>query len=222
MFPISDDIPHKHFPWVNLLLVAVTAYVFLQELFAPDTDAFIMQYALIPSHVNFADINTLVPFITAIFLHGGFLHIISNLWFLWVFGDNTEDAFGLFLYPVMYLISGIVGNLLQYLLMPNSSIPLIGASGAIAGVLGAYFVLYPHAKIKTLIPIFFFPAIVSISAPIMLGYWFFLQLISGASSLPMTSDMGGVAFWAHVGGFITGIILTKLLAKPAVVTIESE
>lgn len=216
MFPLSDSVPHKRFPFINLFIILFTCYVFYLELSAPDFNGFIQQYALIPSLINFSHPSSLLPFITAIFLHGGFLHIISNLWFLWVFGDNVEDRFGIF-YPIFYLFCGIIGNLLQYFLMPSSTIPVIGASGAIAGVLGAYFVLYPHSQIRTL-AFFGIPLIVKIGAPIMLGYWFFLQLISGATAINLST--GGVAFWAHVGGFLAGVVIAKFL--PAETAIEGE
>lgn len=210
MFPISDSHPGGRFPLINIILITATIFVFIQQLLAPNPESFIIRYALIPSNINFSDLQTLIPFISAIFLHGGFLHIISNMWFLWVFGDNVEGHFGLLLFPLVYFLSGIVGNILQYILMPSSSIPMLGASGAVAGVLGAYYVLFPHAKIKTLIPFFGFASIVSVSASFMLGYWFILQILSGAASLPLMSQSGGIAFWAHVGGFVAGVILAKI------------
>lgn len=206
MFPLSDSIPAGRFPFLTLFIILLTAYVFVQELLAPDQIAFLNQNALIPSMVNFSQLNTLLPFITAIFLHGGFLHIISNMWFLWVFGDNVEDHLTPIFALLLYITAGIAGNLAQYFLMPDSPIPMLGASGAVAGILGCYYVLFPHSKIRTLVFIFFFVTIIEISAPIMLGYWFILQLISGAVSLPFSGDQGGIAFWAHVAGFIVGII----------------
>lgn len=206
MFPISDSIPAKRFPFITLALILVTVFVFFQQLTTPDPDGFIVKYALIPSLINFNNSETFYPFVTAIFLHGGFLHILSNMWFLWVFGDNVEGYFGWFFYPLLYFASGVAGNALQYILMPTSSMPILGASGAIAGVLGGYFVLFPHARIKTLVPFFGFFTLVNIPAILMLGYWFVLQFFSGAFSLGSTNDMGGVAFWAHVGGFMTGVL----------------
>lgn len=143
MFPISDSIKTKHFPILNVLIIAVTIFVFIKQITAPDFEKFTTAFALISSQVNFADISTLIPFITAIFLHGGFLHIISNLWFLWVFGDNVEDRLGFIFYPLLYFGSGVLGNVVQYILMPASPIPMLGASGAIAGILGAYYVFFP-------------------------------------------------------------------------------
>jgi membrane associated rhomboid family serine protease len=132
------------------------------------------------------------------------------MWFLWVFGDNVEDHLTPFVFLLLYMTAGIAGNLVQYFFMSNSSIPLLGASGAVAGILGCYYVLFPYSKIRTLVFIFFFVTIIDISAPIMLGYWFLLQLISGAVSLPFMNDQGGIAFWAHVTGFIVGVIFANL------------
>lgn len=213
MFPLSDSIRAPRLPFVNIALIAATVFVFVQQLFVSDQELFIQTYALIPSLVNFSDFVTFVPFITAIFLHGGFLHIISNMWFLWVFGDNVEGRFGWFFFPIVYFTSGVAGNFLQYILMPNSLIPMLGASGAVAGVLGAYYILFSHARIKTVVPFFGFASIVEIPAPFMLGYWFILQVISGTASLPFMGETGGVAFFAHVGGFLTGVFFAKLFQR---------
>lgn len=211
MFPLSDSIRARRLPLVNLILIAATIFVFIQQLMSFNQDAFIRSYALIPSLINFDDVASLTPFITAVFLHGGFLHIISNMWFLWVFGDNVEGRVGFFLFPILYFLSGIIGNAAQYFLMSTSSIPMLGASGAVAGVLGAYYVLFPHSKIRTLVPFFGFFTIAEIPAPFMLGYWFVLQILSGAVSLPFMGETGGVAFWAHVGGFVTGVVVGNLV-----------
>lgn len=219
MFPISDTIPTPRFPIVNILLILVTVFIFFQQATAFDPEAFIYTYSLIPSRVDLNNFSSLMPFVTAIFLHGGLLHIVSNMWFLWVFGDNVEGHINSFFYIILYFVSGIIGNIVQYLFMPNSPIPMLGASGAVAGILGAYFVLFPHAHIKTFFPIVFFITIVQIPATLMLGYWFVLQIISGASSLPF-SESGGIAFWAHAGGFVTGVIFAKLLQKEGKVEYE--
>lgn len=211
MIPISDSIPSLKFPIANILLIAANIIVFFFEITSPIPDAFIQKYALIPSLINFSHPDTLYPFVAAMFLHAGFLHIIANMLFLWVFGDNIEGYFGILFFLFIYFISGITGNLTQFILMSNSNIPMLGASGAIAGIIGSYFILFPHAKIRTLIPVFGFFSIVQIPAPIMLGYWFLLQVISGTVSLTLSGDSGGTAFFAHVGGFATGLILTLLL-----------
>lgn len=207
MFPLSDSIKAARFPFLNYLIVAITVYVFIQQILAPDQLAFIMQYALVPSNVNFNDYATIVPFVTSIFLHGDILHILSNMWFLIVFGDNVNARLSPFGFLALYIISGVVGGLAQYIFMPSADIPMLGASGAVAGILGCYAVLFPHARIKTLIFIVFFVTIIEISALFMLGYWFVLQIISGAGSLgELNSAEGGVAYMAHVAGFIVGLI----------------
>ena len=211
MIPISDSISTHRFPLLNISLIAFTIFVFIQQTIAPNQETFIYQYAVIPANVDFGNFQTLLPFITSMFLHGGFLHIISNMWFLWVFGDNVETHFGWFFFLPVYLLSGVIGGLVQYVFMSNSTIPMLGASGAVAGMLGAYYVLFPHAKIKTLVPFFGFITVVRVPATFMLGYWFVLQVISGAVSLPFSGDSGGVAFWAHVGGFLTGVTIAKLI-----------
>lgn len=215
MFPISDSIKADKFPFFTIGLIILTVYVFFQQLITPDPDAFIAAYTLIPSHVNFSNFATLIPFVTAIFLHGGFLHIISNMWFLWIFGDDVEAHLPRFVYFLLYFIAGIVGNFIQYILMPSSNIPMLGASGAVAGILGCYFVLFPYSKIKTVIFIFFYFTIMDISAPIMLGYWFVLQLISGAASLPFIGSQGGVAFFAHIAGFLCGVLVGTMFKSRA-------
>ncbi len=213
MFPLYDIEKAPKFPFVTIGIILVTAFAFFLELTVSDPDGFIAQFALIPSHVNFGNLISLIPFITAIFLHGGFLHIISNLWFLWIFGDNVEAYLGRLQYIFLYFTAGIAGNFLQYILMPASDIPMLGASGAIAGVLGAYFILFPRHRVKTIVP-FGFLFVTEVPAVVMLGYWFVLQIFSGVASLPAASGTGGVAFLAHIGGFIVGMILAKTL-KPA-------
>lgn len=210
MIPISDSISSHRFPLLNISLIAATFYVFYLQLTAVDPEAFIYTYALVPALVNLANSNTWYPFITSMFLHGGFLHIASNMLFLWVFGDNVEDHFGWFFFLPVYFTSGLAGGVAQYLLMPTSQIPMLGASGAVAGMLGAYYVLFPHSKIKTLVPFFGFMNVVELPAPFMLGYWFVLQVISGAVSLPGAGDSGGVAFFAHIGGFAAGFLFAKI------------
>lgn len=211
MFPISDTQTSGRFPfWVFAIIIA-NAFVFILELTAPDTDQFVAQFALTPSQLNFFDFNSLKTLITSQFLHGGFVHILSNMWFLWIFGDNVEEIFGFFFFPIFYLLSGIAGGLAQYALDPISNIPILGASGAIAGVLGAYMALFPNHSIKTLIPVFGFVTTANLPAYIMLFYWFFTQLFSGtASIIASTTSIGGVAFFAHIGGFAAGYLIAKI------------
>lgn len=212
MFPISDSIPARRFPYFTLFIILITVFFFAQELLVPNQTSFLENYALIPSRVNFLDLITLVPFVTAIFLHAGFLHILSNMWFLWVFGDNVEDHLTPFFFLLLYMTAGIAGNFAQYILMPTSAIPMLGASGAVAGILGCYYILFPYSKVRTLVFIFIFVTIIDISAPLMLGYWFVLQLISVAATLPSSMNQGGIAFMAHITGFLIGVIF-GLIAK---------
>jgi membrane associated rhomboid family serine protease len=212
MLPIKDHNPSNKFPLVTIALILINIFVFFQELAAPNTEAFIETYALIPATVNFLNFNSLFPFIYSMFLHAGFVHIASNMWFLWIFGDNVEADWGHIKFLAVYLLSGIIAGLAQFLINPASPIPMLGASGAVAGVLGSYLVLHPKAKIETLIVMFGgFLTRVNIPAYIMLGYWFITQLFSGTASVAAgMQTTGGVAFFAHVGGFISGFVLSKI------------
>lgn len=211
MIPLSDTNAHSGLRFWVVVIILLNVYIFFKQLTSVDPDAFILKYALVPANVNFSDLNTLFPFITSQFLHGGFLHIISNMLFLWVFGDNIEDHLGFIVFPIFYILSGIVGAFAQYIFIPDSTIPMLGASGAIAGVLGSYFALFPNNKIKTLVPIFGFVTIMNLPASLMLIYWFVTQLFAGASSFALGgADLGGVAYFAHIGGFVTGLIAGKL------------
>lgn len=212
MIPLRDSHPAGTFPFWVLVIIALNVYVFFLELISANLEAFIGKFALIPALVNFNQWENLYPFLTSQFLHGGFLHIISNMLFLWIFGDNIEAAFGKFFFPIFYLMAGTVGGLTQYFFISDSNIPMLGASGAVAGILGAYFVLFPNHKIKTLIPIFGFATVVDIPASVMLVYWFITQLFAGTASLvTATADLGGVAFFAHIGGFAFGWVVAKMI-----------
>lgn len=213
MFPISDSVKSNRFPFINFAIIVITIYVFYLQFTSIDEGRFIYDYALVPATVNFSNLVSLIPFVTSIFLHANLLHIATNMWFLWIFGDNVEGAMNPFSFILLYIGSGIAGGALQYFLMPNSNIPMLGASGAIAGTLGAYYMIFPQHKIKTLIPFFGFFEIVQIPAAYMLGYWFLLQFLSGAISLPGMGAQGGVAFFAHVGGFIAGVLFAKIFVR---------
>jgi len=209
MFPISDSIRHRKFPIITLLIISINIIVFLYELISGQN--FIERWGLIPANVDFLNVNSFAPFITSQFLHGGFFHIISNMWFLWVFGNNVEDRMGKLVFPLFYLTAGVAAALLQYIFNTTSVIPMIGASGAVSGVLGAYFVFFPQAKIRSLLFFFFTITIAYIPATIYIFYWFVIQVISGVASIPaLAGGAGGVAFWAHVGGFVAGYIIAKL------------
>lgn len=215
MFPIRDHNPSHKIPFVTVAIIVVNALLFFIELMTPDLDAFIIKFALVPSAVSFVNPATLMPFLSSMFLHGGWLHILSNMWFLWIFGDNIEGTLGHLPFTLFYLLSGFGASLLQYMIDPTSSIPILGASGAIAGVLGGYLVFFPQAKIETLVTTFGgFMSRVNVPARFMLFYWFAIQLFSGVGSVAAGAhNQGGVAFFAHVGGFAVGWLIAKLL-KP--------
>lgn len=213
MIPLSDSHPAGKFPFFTIVIIILNVLAFYLQLTSADPERFIYQYALIPSAVNFSDFSTLLPFITSQYLHGGFLHIISNMLFLWIFGDNVEARMGFF-FPIFYTLAGIAGALSQYVFMPDSQIPMLGASGAVAGVLGAYFAWFPHHSVKTLVPILGFFTIMNVPASIMLFYWIATQVLAGVFSVGyISSEAGGVAYFAHIGGFAIGWIIAKLLGN---------
>jgi membrane associated rhomboid family serine protease len=212
MFPLSDSNSSGKIPFWVVLIIIANISVFIAELTASNPDAFVSRYALIPVLVNFSLPSTLLPFLTSQFLHGGFTHILSNMWFLWIFGDNVEGRMGFVKFPVFYLIAGISGGLLQYLVTPTSSLPMLGASGAIAGVLGAYMAWFPHHTVRTLVPFVGFFTTVNLPAMAVLMLWFLTQLFNGSAAIATAaSDVGGVAFWAHIGGFASGWLMAKTM-----------
>jgi len=213
MIPIRDQIPTRRFPIVNVSLIAINILAFLWQLMVGSQDeAAAYQFALIPAQVTAGlDPGDVLRVFTSMFLHGGLLHIAGNMLYLWIFGDNVEDALGHFRYLLFYLAGGVVAALAHLLSNANSQIPTVGASGAIAAVLGAYLVLYPQSRVLTLIPLGFFTRLTLVPAVFVLGLWFLLQLFSGVMSLG-GPDVGGVAFWAHIGGFVFGLLAARLLA----------
>jgi membrane associated rhomboid family serine protease len=229
MIPLKDDTPRYSTPLVNYFLIAANLAVFLfqSSLDRSSEAVFIDAFGLIPArvaamlnvaapHVHalghpISPVFALLPILTSMFLHGGWLHIIFNMWFLWIFGRNLEDSLGHFSYLVFYLMCGIAAALAQIAADFGSLFPMIGASGAIAGVMGGYFVLYPRARVLMLVP-FFFVFFLWLPAWAVLGYWFVLQFLSGVGTSLVESgrNSGGVAFWAHVGGFVAGVLLVRL------------
>lgn len=207
MVPLRDTQPSYSRPLVISLIIALNAMAFLFELsLEPDLrEAFIFQYGIIPDRFQYADI------FTSMFLHGGWLHLIGNMWFLWIYGDNIEDILGHGKFAIFYLLCGAAAALTHVLTQPYSRIPTIGASGAIAGVMGAYLVKFPHSRIITLVPIFVFFTTMEIPAVFILVYWFLLQIFQGFGSVAPVANRGGTAWFAHVGGFIAGIILIKVM-----------
>ena len=215
MIPIRDAIRSKTFPVVNVILIGLNILAFLWQLSqGPQLKEAFFLYGIVPARysdpeisAHFTSFQQWLPFLTSMFLHGGFLHILGNMWFLYIFGDNIEDRLGHTRYLIFYLLSGVAAGLVHLATNWNSNIPTIGASGAISGVMGAYLLLHPRARILTLIPIFFFFQFVEIPAFIFLGYWLLIQLLSAGFT---PSNVGGIAFWAHIGGFVAGLIFVKI------------
>ena len=214
MIPLRDQIPTQRVPVVNYVLIAVNILVYVvQWLAGPNQEALVYQFALIPAQVTTGlDAGDVADIFTSMFMHAGLAHLGGNMLYLWIFGDNVEDSMGAGKYLSFYLLGGLVASLAHILTNPGSQIPTVGASGAIAAVLGAYLVLYPQSRVATLIPLGVFMRITLVPAIIVLGLWFVLQLFSGLMSVG-GPDVGGVAFWAHVGGFVTGVVLARLLAN---------
>jgi len=223
MIPIKDTVPRRTFPFVTFLIIAANGLVFLFELaLSPENlDRFVHLFGLVPArytHPSWAvymglPLDTYWPFITNTFLHGGWLHIIANMWSLYLFGDNVEDRLGHFRFFLFYLLAGVAANAVHFVVNHDSTLPVIGASGAIAGVMAAYLRLFPLARIVTLVPVFFIPYFFEIPAYIFMGFWFLSQVFSGTASLAMAEGAGGIAWWAHIGGFIAGFLLIKPLCS---------
>ena len=215
MIPLRDALPSKNYPVVNHAIIGINVVVFLVQMAqGADLNRFIYVYGLVPARYSVPQLTDyfsigqqVFAFLSFMFLHGGFWHLLGNMWSLYIFGDNIEDSLGSVRYLVFYLLCGFSSGLAHLVLNLQSNIPTIGASGAIAGVMGAYLILYPHAKILTLIPIIFIPWFIEIPAYFFIGIWFVLQLINAASS---HGDVAGIAWWAHIGGFLFGILFLKL------------
>jgi membrane associated rhomboid family serine protease len=208
MFPIRETQPSYSRPIVTILIIVVNVMAFLYEFTLDEysRNYFIANYALIPARFHTSAL------ITSMFMHGGWWHIIGNMWFLWIFGDNIEDVLGHGKYLVFYLLCGIAAGLTQTFFNVGSRLPMVGASGAIAGVMGAYLVKFPHSRIVTLVFVFFFITTIDVPAVLMLLYWFFIQLFNGIGTVGYSHlSQGGTAWFAHIGGFIAGIVLVNLL-----------
>ncbi len=217
MFPIRDNIHSRSFPIVNWLLIIINGVVFFLEwsLSPDELTNFINSFALTPALVSLSNPMSILPFFTHMFLHGSWVHIISNVWILFIFGDNVEDRMGSSKYLVFYLVGGIAAALIQFFLTSDPTLPMVGASGAIAAVMGAYLLFFPRARVHTFIPIFIFPWFIQVPAVIFLGLWFVTQLFSGVLTLaPQTASAeGGVAWWAHIGGFAFGLVMASVFAN---------
>jgi membrane associated rhomboid family serine protease len=218
MFPLRDTVRSRTFPLVNLGLIGLNVAVFLYELsLGPQgLDRLFGSYALIPAALSPVHPLTWLALLTSAFLHGSWFHLLSNMWTLFIFGDNVEDRMGHLRYLVFYLMAGAAAGVSQALFDPLSRLPTVGASGAIAGVLGAYFLLFPQGRVLTFLPLFFLPWFVEIPAYIFLGIWFLSQLSSGLFNLGAAGtpgSYGGVAWWAHIGGFAFGLVLVNVFAR---------
>jgi membrane associated rhomboid family serine protease len=222
MFPIRDDQPRYSTPYVNIFLIAlnILVYLFQASLDPQSYELFARQFGVVPSHLaaflagspRYPLGAIVIPFFTSMFLHAGWMHVLGNMWFLYIFGDNVEDHLGHFQYLIFYVLCGLLAMATQVAVYPSSNLPTVGASGAIAGVLGAYFILYPRSRVLT----WFFVFVLYLPAWIVLGEWFVLQFAAGAATLSMAPrgrDVGGVAVWAHVGGFVAGLVMVKLFPE---------
>ena len=212
MIPLRDVVPSRTTPVVTIALIVTNVLVFLYELsLGRAIDAFTMYWGLVPAAFSWVSV------FTSMFLHGGILHVGGNMLYLWIFGDNVEDRMGHGRFLVFYLLCGVAAALGQTFAAPDSTVPMVGASGAIAGVMGAYFVLYPRSRVLTLVTIIFFWEIIELPAILLLGFWFLLQLVS-AGAVAVTASTGGggggVAFMAHVAGFLTGMAAVFALRRP--------
>lgn len=222
MIPLYDINRRQTFPFVTVLLIVANVLVFFFQLsLSPAAEQrLVFLYGMIPARLEVAlaggDVTlaqAATPLLTSIFLHGGFLHLLGNMWFLWVFGDNVEDRMGHARYLLFYLLTGIGAGVVHTLFNWGSPIPAVGASGAISGVMGAYVALFPGSRVVTLVPLLIFWFMARVPAVVMIGYWFALQFLSGVYSLGGPQG-GGVAWWAHIGGFLLGLALVSVLRKP--------
>ncbi len=231
MIPLQDTIPSRQFPLVNWLIIGLNAIVFFFELSLPEykLELLLRTFGLVPA--RFTDpqwaewmgySRSFLPFLTNMFLHSGWGHFLGNMWTLFIFGDNVEDRMGSGRYLVFYLLSGLAAGITHTYLYPTSTIPAIGASGAISGVMAAYMFLFPHSRIVFFIPIFFLPYFIELPALLYIGVWFIGQFISGVTVLAITEQAGGIAFWAHIGGFVAGAVLYRFFARRRYRTVFSD
>ena len=223
MIPRKDTIPSFSRPVITLTFIALNVGVFVYELTLGNTElmVFFYNYGFVPARYTIEAVKNsgvfltspVVPLFTSMFLHGGWTHLIGNVWSLWLFGDNVEDKMGKFNFIAFYILSGIAATAIHFLFNPRSTVPTIGASGAISGIMGAYFAFFPYSRIITLVPLFFIPFLIEIPAVIYLGIWFLSQFFSGTFQLIAGGGYGGVAWWAHVGGFIFGMLAGRFFVR---------
>ena len=216
MIPLGDNIPSRRFPVVTVTLIVVNVIIFLLEVFfEPTANQMAQMFGAVPANITTQWTNplTLATLVTATYLHGGWAHLIGNMIYLAIFGDNVEDRMGRGRFFIFYTLCGVLSGLVQLMAMPTSRIPAIGASGAIAGVLGAYLLLFPRARVRTLVPLIFIYTTIHLPAVIVLGGWFLVQFLNGLASINVNVQTGGVAWWAHIGGFVVGMILMPLFRQ---------
>ena len=212
MIPLRDVIPTRTTPYTTVTLIVLNLLVFLYQFsLGRQVNDFILDFGLVPAAFSWVSV------FTSMFLHGGFMHVGGNMLYLWIFGDNVEDRMGHGRFLVFYLLCGVAAALAQTFINPDSLVPMVGASGAIAGIMGAYFVLYPHSRIVTLIPLFVYFQVIEVPAIFFLGIWFLMQFFSGVGSIANAVAReagGGVAFWAHVAGFLAGMSGVIVFRRP--------
>lgn len=222
MIPLRDHNPSGTFPYVTISLIVVNSLLFLYEVsLGPSLERFLLRYGLVPFLVTHVDqipglslLDVAPTFLTSMFLHGGWLHVIGNMWYLWIFGDNVEDRMGHGRFLVFYVACGLIAALVHYSFNPQSKLPTVGASGAIAGVLGAYLLCFPRARVDLLVVFFLFIDVVSVPAAFVLFFWFIIQFFNGMLSLgAATAQTGGVAWWAHIGGFVAGFLFARTFPR---------
>jgi membrane associated rhomboid family serine protease len=210
MIPLRDVIPSRTTPYITVTIISLNALAWIYELFLPrdELTLFLQAFGVVP-----AQFQTPTLF-TSMFLHGSWSHVVGNMWYLWIFGDNVEDRVGHVRFAAFYLLCGLVAAVGQIFMDPEAALPMIGASGAIAGVMGAYFVLYPRSRVLTLIPLIIFWEVIEVPAIVLLGFWFLMQLFSAGAIAATASTGGGIAFMAHVAGFVSGIVAIYAFRQP--------
>lgn len=218
MFPIRDDTPRYCKPIATWSLIGINVFLFILILQLPEQmlKAVFFSFGVVPARLHLFASNSLenafnlMTFVSCMFLHGGWLHIITNMWMLWIFGDNVEDQMGGIRFIIFYLITGVFASVAHVIFSTTSQIPIVGASGAISGVLAAYFAMFPRASVTLLIPIFFFPFLIDVPAIFFLAFWFLEQFLSGAITSLEGETSSGIAWWAHVGGFVAGLLFYRI------------
>jgi len=218
MIPVRDTIQSRHFPFVNIVFILLNVFFYgIQLSLGGEADTFMIRYALVPARytdpggvADFGSGQAIPALFTFMFIHGSFWHLLGNMWFLYIFGDNVEDRLGSLSYLLFYLLCGLASGFTHILLNPHSTVPTIGASGAVAGVMGAYFLLYPRARIVTLVPLLFIPWFIEIPAILFLALWFLMQFLNATLAGDHTS---GIAWWAHIGGFVFGALIHRIFYR---------